>query len=107
MINERMIMGNNDFRELERNYKNACTNRALGAYVSIVGVVGLIINSIWEVLSSPVALGILVGGGIVFYVMCSDRVNKLLRKLDCECYSKFGKSYKQSQMEIFYENYPK
>ena len=107
MINERKIMGNNDFRDLERSYKNACTNRALGAYVSIAGAVGLIIDFIWGVLGNPIVLGIVLGGGIVFYAMCHDKVNKLLRKLDSECYSKFGKSYKQSQMEIFYENYPK
>ena len=92
--------------ELERSYQNALTNRALGAYVGIAGLLGLIAEFIWGVVGSPVAMGVVLGGGLVYCGMCHDKVTKTLRALDCECYAKFGKAYSQSQREIFNEKYP-
>lgn len=95
-----------ELSELESSYQNARTNRNLGAYVGIAGLIGLISEFIWGAVGSPVAMGVVLGGGLVYCCMCHDKVTKTLRTLDCECYTKFGKSYAQSQREIFNEKYP-
>lgn len=67
-----------EFSELERRYEQAKTNRAIGAFI---------------------------GGGLVFFAVCHEQVRSSLRKLDEECYLKYGKSYSQSFHEIFKDKY--
>lgn len=94
-----------ELSELERNYQNAKTNRAIAVYVCIAGAVSLVAK-LWGVGINPLTIGLILGGGLVYGGVCHDRVTKALRVLDCECYAKFGKAYAQSQREIFNEKYP-
>ena len=40
-----------------------------------------------------------------FFAVCHEQVRSSLRKLDEECYLKYGKSYSQSFHEIFKDKY--
>lgn len=40
-------MDTEDLDRLERSYRNARTNRALGAYISVAGAGGLIAEFLW------------------------------------------------------------
>jgi hypothetical protein len=91
---------------LERSYQNAKTNRGLGACIGGFGFLGLLASLIWGV-ANPVIMGIVFGGGLVFCLMCHDKVTKTIRALDLECYSKFKKSYAQSYRDIFDIKHPR
>ena len=93
-----------EFSELERRYEQAKTNRAIGAFIGGGGVFALLADFLWDV-ANPISIGVLIGGGLVFFAVCHEQVRSSLRKLDEECYLKYGKSYSQSFHEIFKDKY--
>ncbi|MBP6083729.1 MAG: hypothetical protein KA732_21030 [Providencia sp.] len=98
-------MNKEQFNELERDYSNAESNRKWGMYIFIGAILAVIANISWGWTDSPVFVGIIIGGSLVFFAINYEKSKALKRKLDQICTSRYGKMYKDSLVEIIHDKW--
>lgn len=98
-------MNKEQFNELETDYSSAQSNKNWGACIFAAAVLAMIANISWGWSDSPVFVGIVIGGGLVFWAINYEKSNSLKRKLDQICTSRYGKSYKDSLVDIIHDEW--
>ncbi len=74
-------------------------------YIFIGAILSMIANISWGWSDSPVFVGIIIGGSLVFLVINYEKSKALKRKLDQICTSRYGKMYKDSLVEIIHDKW--
>ncbi|WP_272692449.1 hypothetical protein [Providencia sp. PROV164] len=98
-------MNKEQFNELETDYSSAQSNKKWGACIFVAAVLAMIANIFWGWSDSPVFVGIVIGSGLVFWAINYEKSNSLKRKLDQICASRYGKSYKDSLVDIIHDEW--
>lgn len=98
-------MNKEQFNELEKDYSNAQSNKRWGACIFVAAILAMIVNISCGWSDSPVFVGIIIGGSLVFWTINYEKSKTLKRKLDQICTSRYGKMYKDSLVEIIHDKW--
>ncbi|HGE8449122.1 TPA: hypothetical protein ACGD74_002718 [Serratia marcescens] len=98
-------MANEYLKGIHSKYYEYQQKKKIGMGISIAGVLLIISGVLWYPMESKVVQGVILGGGLVYWVMYWEKFNAIKKELDMYCREHFGKDYLQSITEVINEEY--
>lgn len=93
-------MSDEKIKNLHNEYYEYQQKNRVGMYITLVGVAFLLAKIFWHISDSEYLIGIVIGGGGIYWVINYDKFSSVRSQLNQICMDRYGKSYLESMVEI-------